>query len=222
MNGRGNLPRILYPADCGSFDALAEFSRAFDPHQEGAPEWVPVRVGDRVPIGKGRFLSVLPNEHSEAACRQTKSVSYRVEEERRRLRPEHAALIGPEIGALKKAQGEDAVTTVACRPLLGYSGDATFSNGELWESVPVLIHEATFLGDVKTEGLAQKHRHCVLSDVVAMAARLPVETLILGHFSTRYSHEQIIEAVGEECERSQFQGRVAHVLPGENRVIECP
>ncbi len=31
LNGRGQLPVIYYPADCGSVPALAEFSRRFDP-----------------------------------------------------------------------------------------------------------------------------------------------------------------------------------------------
>ena len=54
-----------------------------------------------------------------------------------------------------------------------------------------------------------------------MAANLSTATLILGHFSTRYSHEQIADAVEEERERTKFQGRIVQVMPGETRVIAC-
>ena len=133
LNGRGQFPTVYYPADCGSVPALAEFSKRFDPQQEGEPQWVPVRVGDQVPLGKGRFLDVLPNEHIEADPGLCKSVSYRVVEKRRHLLDEHRHLSGPEIGALRKEVGEEAVTKEVCRALLGYSGDAaSLASSSTW------------------------------------------------------------------------------------------
>ncbi len=108
------MPVIYYPADCGSVPAFADFSKRLDPQQEGTPQWIPVRAGDQVSIGKGRFLDVLPNEHIEAEPGLCKSVSYRVLEKRRQLLEEHRHLSGPEIGALKKAEGEDTVTKEVC------------------------------------------------------------------------------------------------------------
>ena len=214
LNGHGQLPVIYYPADCSSVPALAEFSKRFDPQQEGEPQWVPVRVGDQVPIGKGRFLDVLPNEHIQAEPGQCKSVSYRVVERRRQLLDQHRQLSGPEIGALKKELGEDAVTKEVSRPLLGFSGDAASPNAELWTGVPCLIHEATFLRTEKTSDLMIRHRHCRLPDVLSMAAEVKCRTLVLGHFSTRYSHEQILEAVETDCEQVGYRGQVLLTLPG--------
>lgn len=214
LNGQGERPRILYPADCGSFPALADFSKRFDPHQEGRPEWVPVRVGETHAIGKGRYLEVLPNEHIVAEDGICKSVSYKVIEKRRHLLEEHRALPGPEIGALKKRLGEEAVTEERVRPLLGFSGDAASPNAALWADVPCVIHEATFLEGAQTDELAMKHRHCRLPDVLTMAAELDLESLVVGHFSTRYSHDQIQEAIEHERGRSGFEGKVLAVLPG--------
>ncbi len=168
-----------------------------------------------MPVGKGRFLDVLPNEHIEAAPGLCKSVSYRLVEKRRRLLDEHRHLSGLEIGALKKELGEESVTREVCRPLLGFSGDGASPNAELWYEVPCLIHEATFLSNDETSELAVKHRHCRLPDVLLMAEELECRTLILGHFSTRYSHEQILEAVESERAQAGYKGEVLLALPGE-------
>ena len=62
--------------------------------------------------------------------------------------------------------------------------------------------------------LANKHRHCLLPDVLAMAAELECRTLVLGHFSTRYSHEQILEAMELERAHANYKGEVRLTLPG--------
>ena len=221
LNTRGSLPRILYPADCGSFLALAEFSKNFDPQRNGDPEWIPVREGDCIPIGKGRIIEVLPNDHIIAPPDQTKSVSYRVIEKRRHLREEHRNLSGPEIGALKQQAGEDAVTEERTRALLGFSGDAASPNPQIWQGVPTVIHEATFLDHAEAEGRAARHRHCMLPDVMAMAATLKLDCLVLGHFSIRYSHEEIAAAIETERHRTTFAGKVIAVLPGETSKFTC-
>ncbi|MDF1787297.1 MAG: hypothetical protein P1U82_15625 [Verrucomicrobiales bacterium] len=48
-----------------------------------------------------------------------------------------------------------------------------------------------------------------------MAEELECRTLILGHFSTRYSHEQILEAVESERAQAGYKGEVLLALPGE-------
>jgi ribonuclease BN (tRNA processing enzyme) len=53
-----------------------------------------------------------------------------------------------------------------------------------------------------------------LPDVLSMAAEIGIRKLILGHFSTRYSHEQIMEAVEAERTLVGYPGAVELTLPG--------
>ena len=48
-----------------------------------------------------------------------------------------------------------------------------------------------------------------------MVANIQVEQLILTHFSSRYSQEEIDQAILQQCEKHQIDIPVFRVLPGE-------
>jgi ribonuclease Z len=96
------------------------------------------------------------------------------------------------------------------QPLLGYSGDSPMLEPAHWNGVRFLLHECTFL-----EPESARRAHANLPQVVAAAAALPLEALILLHFSARYSTAEIAQAVVREAETRRPTFPIFVVPPGE-------
>jgi ribonuclease Z len=79
-----------------------------------------------------------------------------------------------------------------------------------------LIHEATFLLDAAGGKIhAHGNKHSYLEEVMEMVSGIQIEKLILGHFSSRYSQEQIDTRIKELCNRYAINIPVYRVLPGK-------
>lgn len=207
LNARDGLPDVYYPRDCGSFPALRDFLGRFDPHYQEA-RWRGLTDGQEVAISRDHVVLARRNGHVEPAD-QDKSFEFLVVERKRKLRPELRGLAGDEIAKIRTSGGEDAVSEEVRTPVLGYSGDSPALDPERWAGVRVLIHEATFL-----EPGEARRGHSSLAQVVAAAAEVGPERLVLSHFSSRYARDQIIEAVRQACAREQISFPVHAVLPG--------
>jgi len=206
-----NAPRgvtVYYPADSGSFPALAEFQRQFDPHVE-AVQWVGVRPGDHVVIGKNMSVRVESNQHVPAPSGQCKSVGYTILETRRKLKPEYVGLSGTEIRDL----GPEATVPIEIIKI-AYSGDSPVDDMTRYEGAEVLIHEATFLSADQLDEHGQRNRHSSLDLLMPLASQLSLGALVLSHFSARSDAEQIDAAIVEWCEKCQPRFPVFRVLPG--------
>jgi ribonuclease Z len=216
LNAReGGLPIIYYPKDSGSFPAIAEFANRFDPHVTQV-SWHPMAAGDEARIKDDMVVESIRNGHVEAPVGVTKSLSYKVVQVKRKLRPEFTGLQGLEIKKLKEEKGEAAVTTEVRTTLLGYSGDTPVEDLQRWNNTEVLIHEATFLGgaeDARAERPA--HKHSTLREVMEMVSTLNIGKLILGHFSVRYDAGQIDQEIKGLCEKYAINIPVYRLLPGE-------
>lgn len=213
LNGGSGLT-IHYPADSGSFPALAEFSSKFDPHVVGT-RWNPLRPGDEIRLREDLVVRPMENRHVQTTAGEIKSLSFVVESIRRRLKPEFASLSGPEIGVLRKERGADAVTDATRVTELIYSGDTPVETDGRYDNANVLIHEATFLTrDEITPDDPRRNKHSSLDAVMEMVADSHIGTLILGHFSSRYSMEQIDEAIDREIRRCGIRCEVRRVYPG--------
>lgn len=213
LNAREGFPRIHYPRDCGSFKALAEFSTRFDPQVAGAL-WQPLAEGEEVRFGDV-VVEPVRNGHVETAPEMMKSLSYRVWSVRRKLKPELAHLSGAEIKRLADEQGRDSTTTEVRVNLINYSGDTPVEDPTRWNGSDVLIHEATFLQDDQEDRVeAHGNKHSTLEEVMEMVASIRVGTLVLGHFSARYSAERIDRRIKELCDKYAVVLPVHRVLPG--------
>jgi ribonuclease Z len=213
--GEGGLPTVLYPRDCGSFPALRDFLHAFDQPPEGN-RWLAIEPGHKEELGRAKArIEAFNNRHIAAPAGQVKSLSYRVVVTNHRLRPEFAGRADAEIAEVRKAMGDEAVMISMEETLLAYSADTPIEPPAFWGQPKVLIHESTFLTAADAENRGQDLRHSALDQVLPMAAELPLEALILGHFSTRYSSDQIVAAVRRECGRIRPGFPVFTVLPGE-------
>ena len=205
---------IHYPADSGSFPALARFCADFDPWIEGTV-WNPVAPGERVDVGGGRTVRAMENTHMSGIRPGIKSLGYFVESSVRKLRPEYHGLLGSEIAALRAERGDDAMTVEQRSLALAYSADTGVIADGRYDGAGVLIHEATFIDrEDSSEGDPTRYRHSVLKDVLEMVAAARPAHLVLGHFSGRYKPAQIEGAVREGCARHGLAMPVSLVMPG--------
>ena len=215
LNGFGDAATIHYPRDCGSFPFLNQFAQKFDPHVAGV-HWLPMNEDEPILLKKDLMVLPFRNQHIPAPPDKVKSLSFHVFKIKRKLKPEFQKLQGLEIKELRETKGEDFITTEIRENILSYSGDTPIEWDGRFNDSKILIHEATFLQD--DPSIIDKDRmnkHSFLPDVIKMVAESKIEKLILGHFSSRYSAEQIDEAIKINCEKYGIKIPVYRLLPGE-------
>lgn len=214
LNARKGFPIIHFPKDCGSFPAIETFAKVFDPHVLGTV-WRPLSHDDKVFIKDDLYVQSIKNGHVIVTDGVVKSLSYKVVRTKRKLKPELVHLSGEEIRRITLEQGKDGVTEEVSACILGYSGDTPVEDLARWNNCKVLIHEATFLGGDDEAALRMHgNQHSKLEEVISMISGLNIETLILGHFSSRYSEEQIDRAILDLCNKYAVNIPVFRVLPG--------
>lgn len=214
LNAREGFPIIYYPAHSGSFPALDNFTSKFDPHVSGTI-WKPIHPNEVFDIKKSFRVRSFRNNHVQAPQDQSKSLSYLVESTKNKLKPEFQGKSSQEIKEIRLQYGNDHITDVITEKVLGYSGDTPVDNYSHWENTDTLIHEATFLSrDVPATDFA-KNKHSFLPEVIQMATELNLNRLVLSHFSSRYSPEQIDNTICKLCKEHRLQHPVYRILPGE-------
>lgn len=215
LNAREDFPKIYYPAGSRSFPSLKAFAAQFDPHV--APvSWTAVAPGDEIYIAKDLVMTMLPNNHLRGTNGATKSLSLILQQVKHKLRAEYAGLPGKDIAVLRKEKGDEAIMMEVKENILAYSGDSPVEYDGRWNDVQTLIHEATFLVHAHNDPHQDRYnKHSTLPDVIAMLAQSNIRQLVLGHFSVRYTHEEIITAVREQCSLHNISFPVYCILPGE-------
>lgn len=214
INARDGLPHIYFPADSGSFPAIREFLTHFDPHTSNAT-WHPVQPGDEVEIKPGLFVKAIINHHIPTSNGKTKSLSYQVEKRTKKLGSEFKNLNSSEIVALRNAEKSEHLFETITSKVLGYSGDTPSDNLSVWRNTEILIHEATFLdaSQIATKG----NLHSSLDQVLSHIPSLNIKKLILCHFSARYSHQEIKNAVRAGIDQYNISSPVFILSPGDCR-----
>jgi ribonuclease Z len=149
-----------------------------------------------------QLVGLRPNEEVElsrelvvttTATRHTvPSLGFIVWDRRHKLKPEFAHLSGPQIRDLKLAGTE--ITSEVRFPLLAYTGDtspAGLDQAPDMYRAEILIAEMTFLAPHHRKEKIHKHGHMHLDDIVARRKDFQNKHVIFGHFSVRYSDQQI-------------------------------
>lgn len=213
LNARPGFPVIYYPQDSGSFPALQEFANKFDPHVAGT-KWNPINPESEVRIKGDLFIQPISNGHV-ATKSGVKSLSYKVIQSKMKLRPEYMKLPAEDIKRLIEERGKNRTHIEVKTNLISYSGDTPVEDLTRWENSKILIHEATFLRDEEEEVSPHSNKHSFLEEVMEMVSGSNIEQLILGHFSVRYSPEQIDRRILELCNRYAINIPVFRVLPGQ-------
>lgn len=214
LNSRPGYPVIYYPKDCGSFPVLKDFSIQFDPHVSGTV-WQPVTHETETFIKDDIFIQAIPNGHIPSPENSVKSLSYKIMQTRQKLRPELTTLSGKEIRRIIEERGTKATHIETHTNLLSYSGDTPVEDPERWHHSKILIHEATFLRSEEDAGIQPYGNHSYLEEVLEMVSGTQIETLILGHFSLRYSSELINRSIRDLCEKYAINIPVFAILPGK-------
>lgn len=213
LNAREGFPVINYPRDSRSFPALRDFSVKFDPHVRGTV-WHPLEDRERVWIKKDIYVEALRNNHVPAPENVFRSFGFKVVQVKHKLKPAYVSLPPLEIKKVIESLGKEATHTVVETILLCYTGDTPAENFAYWNNSKILIHEATFLDD-EVEIQSHRNKHSRLEDVITGVKNINVETLILGHFSSRYSNDLIDSSIMELCRKHDIKIPVYRVLPGQ-------
>jgi len=199
--------RVYVPADAaeGMREILAIYERitgaAF--HEV---EIIGLAVGDVVRLGKTHEVRVHRATHRVAAN------AYEVIELRHRLRDEFAGRDEHEITELRK--NGVSVTEEWRRSMFFYTGDTDrgiLEQNEALYKAEVLMIECSFIIDGHEERAA-KYRHIHFDDIAAFAERFENETIVLTHFSRRYSRTEIRDEIRRRCPAA-LRDRIRLALP---------
>mgnify|MGYP000859537098 CR=1 FL=1 len=214
LNARQDAPKIYYPKHCGSFQALKQFSENFDPQSQGGI-WNGIEDNQSVQINKELYVKAIRNSHVKAPPDQFKSMGFSLYRQVAKLRQKYQGLSGEELRSLKRDKGEDEITELHQTGLIKYSGDTPVDDYQKWNNTKVLIHEATFLEPQElSANYTNRNLHSNIEEVMKMVSELNIETLVLGHFSSRYSAEQIDERIRKLCRELNIKIPVYRLLPG--------
>ena len=216
LNSREDFPVIHFPKDSGSFPAMQQFLSSFDPHVAGS-RWVGIEDGQVINIKTGFQVEALRNEHIPCATGIHKSLSYKVYETREKLKQAFRDLNPKQIQEIVSERGRESLTETHRRNVLSFSGDTPVDNYDKWDGSEILIHEATFMKS-ETEAQVQSkgnNKHSTLEEVLQMVKEIRIGKLILTHFSSRYSHEEISHAVRKYSRELKIDIPVFIVYPGE-------
>ena len=145
-----------------------------------------------------------------------KSLSYKVFEIKNKLKPEFSFKPEDEIKHIVNREGRDFITEKVESNILSFSGDTPVDDYSKWDGSKVLMHESTFL---KNEGNGQiesrGNKHSRIDEVLKMAKEIEIGTLILNHFSSRYSKEEIDRTVIKLINELKIQIPIFLIYPGE-------
>lgn len=177
---------------------------------------MPLGRDTEISIRSDTFVRAVENRHVSTVDGSVKSLSYFVDSVARKLRPEFSGLPGSELAALRKSRGKDAITHTVRTTQLVFSGDTPIEVDGRYDNAGTLIHEATFLTEAEIESdNPKRNKHSSLDQVMRMVATSNVGRLVLGHFSSRYSDEEIDEAVAREAEVHGITIPIHVVHPGQ-------
>lgn len=215
LNARPGYPKIYYPKDSRSINAFETFSKNFD-FRVRMTEWIPIEAGQEIEIKKDVLVTSIKNSHVIAPNSIAKSFGYLVQMKKYKLKPEYLHLNQKEIIQLKQTSGDYEIVYEVRENMLGYSGDTPVENFHIWDNTKILIHEATFLNTNDfTKDDPRNNKHSMLEDVIKAASGINIQVLILGHFSSRYSNEEIDNCIRECCKKSNVRFKIFRILPGK-------
>jgi len=141
------------------------------------------------------------------------SVGYALIEEKRKLKPEYQGLEGRELGQLRKEGVAIDVPEEVVE--LAFCGDTTahvLEQQEILRRAKVLVLEATFLDERVDAASARALGHVHLDDLLERIHWLSNETIVLTHFSARYSRAEIVELLDRKLP-PELRSRVVPLLP---------
>jgi ribonuclease Z len=200
-------PEYWVPAENeADFRQLLEVWRRLD-RADLPCEVRPVSPGDAIDIGQRRLVRVFRSVH-RVPC-----VGYALCRQKDKLRGEYAHLSTAELRELRH-QGVE-ITERQEWAEVAFCGDTTIDvveQEELVRKARLLVLEVTFLDDRVSVESARRHGHVHLDEVIERAELFENQTILMTHFSTRYSRAQITDILSRRLPDS-LRDRVVPLLP---------
>lgn len=196
-------PPIIYLPE-ESVSAVESLLKVYQRLDRGRLPCELIGIGPNQEIELSRELVVT----TSATKHTVPSLGFVVWDRRQKLKPELAHLSGNEIRDLKLSGTE--ITNEIRLPLIAYTGDtspAGLDNCPDMYRAETLITEMTFLAPNHRREKIHKHGHMHLDDIVARRKDFQNKNIICGHFSVRYSTEQIARWV-RKAAPDMFDGRL--------------
>ncbi len=195
------VPEVVAPQVEALFDAAGALDGQHIPRRV-----VPLSPDREEPLGKQRTLRPFRTFH------RVPSQGYTVWEKRSRLLPEFRGLAGERLGELRRR----GVTLDEAyeAPVLSFTGDTRI---EVLERTPelarteCLVVECSFLDERVTVEQAREMGHIHLDELVARRELLPKTDVVLSHFSSRYTADEIAGLL--ERKLPDELAEVSRVLP---------
>lgn len=181
---------IYYPKGDGLIEMARKYVRDIARHVQFPLTWHPITPGTVIPLAAGNgtwSIRAFPTRH----VRGMTTLGYVLEESRRRLKPELQGTAGPELAALRRERGADAITQEYQQPLLAYSGDAMPLDPDHVRGSTVLMHDATFLDGADRE----IQTHATVHEALEVCRDAEAGTACLYHVSTRYRRRDIEQGI---------------------------
>jgi ribonuclease Z len=216
LNSRDDFPKFFYPKNCGSFPALESFLNKFDNHTSKS-DWIGITKNEKIWIKDSIYVQSFRNNHVLCDESLDKSFSYKVVESKFKLKDEFKELSPSEIKVALSNKSKEETHNNIERTILYYSGDCPCENFNEWKDSEILIHESTFIDSLHSRDI-KKHgnQHSNLEEVIALVSKSSVKTLILGHFSSRYSDSEIDDSISLFAEKHNLNITIYRLLPGNS------
>ncbi len=136
------------------------------------------------------------------------SFGYNIYEKRKKLKDEYKGLPQRDIMELVRKVGRETITKEYEQKILTVSGDAIPINVENAFESDLLVHESTFLDERDRKG----NNHSSVKEVLELAKKANVKSLILYHISTRYERK-VKRLVNKSIEEMEIDIPVMYVHP---------
>ena len=172
--------------------------------------WIAVKAGDAVPLGKGRRIEAMTVLHTT----NEPALGYRVIETRRRLKAQFASMPEAEIEAVARGGRRDELLEDAAHVVFAHSGDAMPIDPALVMHADLLVHDATFLDEPDR----REPIHATTTEALEVARAAAVKTLVLYHLSIRYDRVTALPKLRAQVAASGFTGECW--LLDEDRLVK--
>ena len=197
--------KIYYPKNNRLIEIIKDYLGKTQNDLSFPLEWIPIEENLEIELDDQKsklFIRTFKTKHSQKQL----SLGYNVIEIRRKLKEEFQGKTQSEINRVVLELGKDAVAEEVEHKIFTYGGDSRPINPELIKHSQFLCHECTYLAAEDDERNFQQHS--LLKEVLEVADKAEVDTLLLFHTSLRYNLEALREKVIKEVEAFKPNCRV--------------
>lgn len=225
VNQRGEAGPFTLAHPCGSrsFGQMERFANSFNPGTSHNAVWRALEEGDEVEgETPDKLIKAFRTRHysNDDPMSAPRSLGFNLLWRKKKVRAEFRALPQAELDAIRLREGVDGITELVDERWVCVGGDGCPLEPEAARGAQLLLHEATFLSgddyeeyDSEEAGEDVGHVHSTVAQALEVAREAGVPNVVLYHISTRYTDQQIRDAVIAEASRLKISAKVWAVLP---------